>query len=115
MTITRQLGTDPAVVRYVSAAKLADELSVSSAPTSDSELHSVSDAAVLIVDDLPDVTLTTHQPPSPAAWCSLPQRPIVWVVADPKHVKGWQKWLNRHKPGSMTIHAIELKGIYVAG
>lgn len=78
MTITRQLGTDPAVVRYVSAAKLADELSVSSAPTSDSELHSVSDAAVLIVDDLPDVTLTTHQPPSPAAWCSLPQRPIVW-------------------------------------
>lgn len=111
MTITRQFGKDPAVVRYVSAAKLADELTVRSAPTSDSELHSVSDAKVLIVDDLPDVTLTTHQPPGPAAWCSLLQRPIVWVVADPKHVEGWQKWLNKHKPGTMTIHLIELQAV----
>lgn len=108
MTITRQRDTAPAAVRYVSAAKLADELTVRSAPTSDSELHSVSGAEVLIVDDLPDVTLTTHQPPGPAAWCSLLERPIVWVVADAKHVKGWQKWLNKHKPGSMTIHLIEL-------
>ena len=111
MTITRQPGTGPTVVRYVSAAKLADELTVRSAPTSDSELHSVSGAEVLIVDDLPDVTLTTHQPPGSAAWCSLLERSIVWVVADPKHVKGWQKWLNKHKPASMTIHLIELTAV----
>ncbi len=111
MTITRQLGTDPAVVRYVSAAKLAEKLTGRSAQTRDSELHSVADAAVLIVDDLPDVTLTTHQPLGPAAWCSILHRPIVWVVADPKHVKGWQKWLDKHKPGKMAIHAIELKAV----
>ncbi|NKB49157.1 MAG: hypothetical protein GKS02_07310 [Alphaproteobacteria bacterium] len=115
LTITRSLKVDPPAVRYISAAKLIEELAVSANPqTRQDEPYSVFNADVLIIDDLPQMSAIMPQPggagPTPD-WEQLLKTPSVWTVSNEADVPAWENWITNHKPADMAVEKIALGSI----
>jgi hypothetical protein len=114
LTITRRLKAKPPAVRYISAARLVEELALGADQESGGEEpHTIFEADILIVDDLLQVFTTPQQPGNETAdaWKKLLEKPIVWAVSHEADVAAWESWVGAHKPADMDLTKIALGAV----
>ena len=118
LTVARRMSPKATAVRYVTAARLIEELAISPGRQSnEDEPHSIFNAKVLIVDDLSHAFTAAPQSGGggnniPAQlWDEILAKPIIWVVSDEADVPAWETWLGAHLPATMELKTIALEPV----